>query len=123
MGVDHCAISYWDREADQVLTWGYFPLDRPEEVQAAYALAEYPATRTVLEEQGTVVVQVYDPNADPNEVAFLRREGFSSMAMLPLVAKGQSIGLVELLSSSPVTAVRTNDSATWRSTSTIAVAL
>ena len=103
MGVDHCAISYWDREADQVLTWGYFPLDRPEEVQAAYALAEYPATRTVLEEQGTVVVQVYDPNADPNEVAFLRREGFSSMAMLPLVAKGQSIGLVELLSSSPVT--------------------
>ncbi len=25
MGVDQCAISYWDRSSDRVLTWGYHP--------------------------------------------------------------------------------------------------
>ena len=45
-----------------------------------------------------VIIDADDPAADPAEVALLRRDGNRVLAMLPLVAKGQSIGLVELFS-------------------------
>jgi diguanylate cyclase (GGDEF)-like protein len=48
-------------------------------------------------------VDVDDPIADPAEVELMRRDGNRVLAMLPLVVKGQSIGLVELVSDVPVT--------------------
>jgi len=98
LGVDDCAISYWDKDLERVLTWGYYPTSRPRQIQPSYDLADFPATRDALRDQVTVVIDVIDPHADPSEVALLRVQCFSSLAMLPLVAKGQSIGLVELMS-------------------------
>ena len=50
VGADDCALSYWDRPATASSRFGYFPLDRRERARrAAYALADYPATRRVLE--------------------------------------------------------------------------
>ena len=43
-------------------------------------------------------MRVADPTADPAEVAYLVAEREAASAMLPLVAKGRSIGLVELMS-------------------------
>ena len=63
----------------------------------------YPQTLRVLERQETIIIEADDPAADPAEVALLRREGNKVLAMLPLVAKGQSIGLVELFSRSVIT--------------------
>ena len=57
----------------------------------------------MLERQVEVIVDVDDPIADPAEVELMRRDGNRVLAMLPLVAKGQSIGLVELVSDVPVT--------------------
>ena len=57
----------------------------------------------MLERQDTVIIDADDPTADPAEVALLKREGNHVLAMLPLVAKGQSIGLVELFSRSAIT--------------------
>ena len=54
----------------------------------------------MLEEQTTVIIDADDPAADPAEVELLLRDGYRSLVMLPLVAKGQSIGLVELISRS-----------------------
>jgi diguanylate cyclase (GGDEF)-like protein len=102
MGVDQCAISYWDRSSDRVLTWGYHPRERHAQVAPEYALGGYPETMRVLNEQATVVVDVDDPAGDPAEIALLRKEGNHTLVMLPLVAKGQSIGLVEIISSSAV---------------------
>jgi diguanylate cyclase (GGDEF)-like protein len=96
--VDEAAISYWDRTGDQLLTLGYYPPLAPGELQESFALAGYPQTRRVLEQQAVEVVDVDDPNADPAEVALLRAEGIAACVMLPLVAKGQAIGLVELFS-------------------------
>ena len=102
MGVDECAISWWDRPGERLLTLGNWPSVPAEELQAVFELAGFPQTTLVLEAQQAVVIDVDDPSADPAEVGFLREQGCTVSAMLPLVAKGRSIGLVELISRSHV---------------------
>ncbi len=98
MGIDECAISWWDRPGERLLTMGYWPPISEEELQAEFPLAGYPETIRVLEQQVSSIVRVTDPAADPAEVAYLIAEREAASAMLPLVAKGRSIGLVELMS-------------------------
>jgi diguanylate cyclase (GGDEF)-like protein len=95
-GADEVQISDWDRPNDRVRSLGVYPPARAEHVAPFYGLADFPATRAVLEEQRIAVVDVDDPDADPAEAALLRRDGMRGLIMLPLVAKGESIGLVEL---------------------------
>jgi predicted signal transduction protein with EAL and GGDEF domain len=68
----------------------------------------------VLEEGIITVIDAEDPAADPAEVQLLRRDGMRGLVMLPLIAKGEAIGLVELTSrgrpvaeSGPITLART----------------
>jgi GAF domain-containing protein len=104
MDADETAISYWDRAADGLVTLGYYPPEDESELQPFFALGGYPLTRRVLEDQTVAIVDSDDPDADPAEVELLRTNGLASSTMLPLVAKGQAIGLVELLSQGrPVT--------------------
>jgi diguanylate cyclase (GGDEF)-like protein len=98
LGVDECAISYWDRAGNRVLTLGYWPPTHLDELEPFFDITGFPETRRVLEEQVTAVVDAEDESADPAERALLQREGNRILAMLPLVAKGESIGLVELMS-------------------------
>jgi diguanylate cyclase (GGDEF)-like protein len=102
MGVDECAISYWDRSADRLATLGYYPVIPDDALRPFFDLAEFPESRRVLERQETVLIDTEDPTADTAEVALLLADGYRAVAMLPLVAKGQSIGLVELISHSAV---------------------
>jgi diguanylate cyclase (GGDEF)-like protein len=102
-GVDECGISYWDRESNRVITYGYFPAERRDAIDASYDLAEYPETARVLNESRQVVIDVDDETADPHEVDYLRSIGNTVSAMLPLVAKREAIGLVELTSAERVT--------------------
>ena len=103
MGVERCGISYWERSTDRLLTWGYWPAAELEGVEPYFDLDDYPDTRRVLERQVTSVIDTHDPAADRAEVALLVQSGDRMLAMLPLVAKGTSIGLVELISRSPKT--------------------
>ena len=102
MGVDECIISYWDRPAGRVESLGYYPPHRLQEIEPSFEVADFPETLRVLETQVTVIVDADDPAADPAEVELMRSDGNTVLAMLPLVAKGQSIGLVELISNGPV---------------------
>ena len=102
MGVDECAISYWDRAAGRIESLGYYPTTPIEELQPYFELAGYPMTLRVLERQEAVLIDTEDPGADPAEVALMREDGKRMLAMLPLVAKGQSIGLVELFSTAAI---------------------
>ncbi len=95
-GADECGICYWDRPGDRVLTYGYFPVDRRSAVDEVYDLADYPATRRVLNDHADMYVNIDQPGADPAEVEFLESIGMQSMAMLPLVARGEAIGAVEM---------------------------
>ncbi len=103
MGADECVISYWDRPAGRVDSLGSFPTHRLKEIDPFYDVSGYPATLRVLERQETLIIKAGDPAADPAEVELLVRDGNMVLAMLPLVAKGQSIGLVELVSHEAVT--------------------
>ena len=102
MGVDECIISYWDRPAGMVDSLGYYPPDRLADIAPAYEVANFPETLHVLEDQVAVIVDADDPAADQAEVTLMRADGNRVLAMLPLVAKGQSIGLIELISHGPI---------------------
>ena len=98
LDVDECAISWWDRPNDRVASIGYFPPIPASELTPYFDVAEYPLTKHVLEDQVTVLIDSAEPDADPAEVALLVEAGNRSLVMLPLVASGVSIGLVELFS-------------------------
>jgi diguanylate cyclase (GGDEF)-like protein len=102
MGVDECIISYWDRAAGRVESLGFYPTHRLTEIEPFFEVSRYPETLRVLETQQTVIVDADDPTADPAEVGLMNLDGKKALAMLPLVAKGQSIGLVELVSKTPM---------------------
>ena len=98
VGASDCALSSWDRPGDRVVTLGYFPVDRRGKLLPSYSLADYPTTRTILEQQRHAIIDVDDPDADPAEVGYLKSIGHRSMVILPLVAAGTTIGTIELTS-------------------------
>ncbi|HEX2754286.1 MAG TPA: sensor domain-containing diguanylate cyclase, partial [Candidatus Limnocylindrales bacterium] len=97
-----CAISWWDRPHDRVASIGYYPPVPVAELTPFFDISDYPSTKHVLEDQATVMIDVADPAADPTEVALLVEADNRALVMLPLVASGESIGLVELISAHPI---------------------
>ena len=98
VGADDCALSYWDQALDRVVTLGYYPPNRREALHESYSLDDYPATRRVLADQQPIRIDSHDPHADPAETAYLKEIGHRTMAMMPLVAVGRTVGLVEVTS-------------------------
>jgi diguanylate cyclase (GGDEF)-like protein len=95
---DDCVLSTWDRAGDRVVTFGSHPEETGPSLDPAYQLADFPATRTVLTSHEPCVIDIEDPDADPAELEYLRSMGHRSLVMLPLVVRGESIGIVELSS-------------------------
>jgi diguanylate cyclase (GGDEF)-like protein len=100
LGVEEAAISYWDRGRERVVSLGYHPETKIDELEPYFEVSGYPETLRVLQRQEVAIIDAEDPNADPNEVRLLLNAGNRGLVMLPLVAKDQSIGLVELFSKS-----------------------
>jgi diguanylate cyclase (GGDEF)-like protein len=96
VGADDCALSYWDRATDRVVTLGYDPPERRAALHESYHLDDFPATRRVLMDQRASVVDADDPAADPDEARYLASIGQRTMAMIPLVAAGRTVGLIEI---------------------------
>jgi diguanylate cyclase (GGDEF)-like protein len=97
-GASDCALSMWDKIDDRLVTYGYHPPDRREKLEPAYDLTDYPSTKAVLLTQKPVLIQVDDPDSDSREVAYLNSIGHKSLVILPLVSRGDGIGIVELTS-------------------------
>jgi excisionase family DNA binding protein len=98
LGCHFCAISNYDAEAQTVTTLAdYDSSGHGSNKCRAFDLSRYPLTRSVLEEQHTAVVNVDDVRADPAEAAELQQGGDKSLLMVPLVYRGESIGLLELI--------------------------
>nr|MBA2240165.1 EAL domain-containing protein [Solirubrobacterales bacterium] len=64
--------------------------------QGHYNLADYPTTARVLNEQEVVQVTVGDPRSDRREADLLLAQGHSSMLMVPVVARRQTLGTIEV---------------------------
>jgi diguanylate cyclase (GGDEF)-like protein len=98
VGARETALCYWDRATDRLVTMGCYPSERAASLEPWYPLADYPATRRVLETTVPLIVDAADPAADPSEVAYLASIGMRSMAMVPLITAGTAVGTIELMS-------------------------
>ncbi len=91
-------LSRWNEGAEILETWVQKRVDglNINDLPLTYSLAEYPASRRVLESRQPLTVYIDDPEADPAEVSLMQSIGAGSLLMLPL-AKGEAvIGLVEI---------------------------
>ncbi len=96
---DLVAISLWERERDCVRTLGAYPRDGERDTD--HPLGDYPETRRVLLDQMPRVNVVGEPEADPAQVRAIRRMGMAANLTVPLVAKGESLGIVEICTREP----------------------
>ena len=102
-GADSCAISLWDREIDAVVVEADFISPKAkvcgeeiDDIGQAYYFADFPATQQVLFEQVPLAVYSGDPAADQAETGLLKIFQWAGVLMLPMVYKGETIGLMEL---------------------------
>ncbi len=63
--------------------------------QVLFALDDYPLSARSLREQEAVQIIVGDPDADPSEVELLLSYGKRSLLMVPVVSRGESLGIIE----------------------------
>ncbi len=97
--VEGCTISDYDPQRGIVTMLAYHvsgPLVHRPEWNQPFSLEQYPVTRQVLEALQPVQMHAQDPNIDPSELELMRRGEANTLLMLPIVAREQAIGLVEL---------------------------
>jgi diguanylate cyclase (GGDEF)-like protein len=87
------ALSAWHPERGALETVAE---SGPSTGESVFSIADYPLTARVLEAQEAVQVFVGDPAADPREVELLLRLGERSLLMVPVVAGGDSLGMLEI---------------------------
>jgi diguanylate cyclase (GGDEF)-like protein len=63
-----------------------------------FSVSDYPATARVLSEQQALQVLVADPEADTSEVELLLSLGYRSLLMVPVINRGETLGLLEAMS-------------------------
>jgi diguanylate cyclase (GGDEF)-like protein/PAS domain S-box-containing protein len=92
------AIALWDKQGDRLTTLADLEAEKvgprmaPGETYAR--LDEYQAAKRVLTDCLPLTVHVDAPEDDPSEQEWLRRYGLSSALLLPLVSRGEAIGLM-----------------------------
>jgi EAL domain-containing protein (putative c-di-GMP-specific phosphodiesterase class I) len=69
--------------------------EQPEEEY--FSVDEYPTTGRVLERQESAQIMVGDPRSDRHEVELMFSLGYRTMLMVPVVLRGESVGIVEAM--------------------------
>jgi diguanylate cyclase (GGDEF)-like protein len=99
-GATAAELSFWDQDRDclVMLVEHLQGTDAiTEEGGQIYRLSDFPATRSVLTSQKPLQIQVANEKHDPAERALLASRGQNALLMLPLVAHGETIGLMEVI--------------------------
>ena len=91
---DKIALSRWVPDRQAVETLAESDGDIRDE---SFLLSEYPATARVIEHQEATQVMVNDPDAETAEVQLLLAQGYRSLLMVPIVHRGESLGVVEAM--------------------------
>jgi diguanylate cyclase (GGDEF)-like protein len=92
---DKVALSRWAPDLGSVETLAESGEGSGEEV---FAVRDFPLTAEVLERQTAAQVMAGDPRAEPSEVELLLSLGYRSLIMVPVVHRGESLGIVEAMS-------------------------
>jgi diguanylate cyclase (GGDEF)-like protein len=100
-GADACVISAYRPESGEVASFASWPTELAGRDTQTYSLEEFPLTRRVVEAQHIESVSVDDPKADPAEIRVLLEDGGTALLMVPLVVRGQTIGLAEITRHGP----------------------
>jgi diguanylate cyclase (GGDEF)-like protein/PAS domain S-box-containing protein len=98
-GAAATSVSLWDRQHDVLRTLTDYHSNVTHEVadtDTEYPLDDYPQSRRVMEERVPLVIRTADAGCDPAERAILEQNGYASMLMLPLLSRGEPIGLMEI---------------------------
>jgi GAF domain-containing protein len=100
---ERCTISLWNREQNALTILLDFVPDadwlKPEAPGTVYPLVDHPVSHQVMMERQPLVIQPGDPNADPDQVAWMIEHKIASLLKVPLVARDESIGLLEVMQS------------------------
>jgi GAF domain-containing protein len=101
LGDLECSISLLDADGDTMHTVADYAVGADGAIQRvdevlSYKLSVFPATARAMVTVEPLVVQVDDPAADPAEVAYMREYGTQTLAIIPLAAEGESMGVMEL---------------------------
>jgi len=81
------------------------------------AHADLEHERSLSQERLATVIRTADPDCDPKEREILAREGYESMLMLPLVSRGETIGLITFLWASCLGGSMAMNIGSWKSSS------
>jgi PAS domain S-box-containing protein len=69
---------------------------KQERIGNIYRLSDYPAIARAIQSLQPLVVHASDPQADPAEVAYMRKYEMGSLLVIPLAVKGEAVGIIEL---------------------------
>ncbi|MBI3160752.1 MAG: GAF domain-containing protein [Chloroflexi bacterium] len=97
--VDSCSISMWDRASDTIsmqVEYNVGPEDHANEWRRPVSLESIPMSAQVLRQNVTLQANRNSPNLPPLTAEYMEQYGIFSTLMLPLSAKGEVIGIVEL---------------------------
>ncbi|HZD57850.1 MAG TPA: GAF domain-containing protein [Anaerolineales bacterium] len=103
-GMDDCAISSYESRTNLVRVmaqYSQFGIREDADLGKAYKLEDFPATAHVLDSGQPCVIHVLDPQADSAEVDLLKKLGYRTLLMFPLISAERPVGLVELYSAHP----------------------
>jgi PAS domain S-box-containing protein len=96
-GAQSCTISHWSSEDDTVSTVAeYADLSWTASNGPSTRLADWPSSVRALVEGKSTITHLSDPDGDDEDQRELRRWGGQTVVTLPIMAKGDPIGLVEL---------------------------
>lgn len=88
----------WDKETDTLVALAHSSRLAHLAAQAGspYRLADYPHTEAILRTGEPSVVHLDDPQANPAEQALMHELGAQGLLVLPLISRGQTVGLAEI---------------------------
>ena len=98
LNADACLISLYDKERDvlrDVAASVRPPASLNNEAEE-WSLAEFPATRQVLQNGRSMEVSVSDPDAEPSERRLLSQLGFARVLMNRFSVDGEAVATVEV---------------------------
>jgi diguanylate cyclase (GGDEF)-like protein len=92
---DKIALSQWHSAIGGIETLAESGEQSDDEL---FSVEEFPATKGVLERQEAAQVLASDPRADRAEAKLLIEEGYRSLLMVPVINRGECLGIVEAMS-------------------------
>jgi len=104
LNMEKATISLWDRETDTLQSLVSLRYDYQEGVfrpcderqEEGCSLRDIPATRKATGSQQPLQLLASDPACDPCELEYMKAAGARMLVLLPLVHKGECIGIVAL---------------------------